>query len=297
MVMYLIGAIMLMTACSPEEDMLTVNNSSGAFRADGSSNALFSVSDSTQVRFSRGNLQYQASTGTWRFAEHQYDRIGNDNANVSPTYSGWIDLYAWGTSGWVSGAICYQPWDTEYHNPYYTPGGLPENNLTGSCAEADWAWHNAISNGGNQPHLWRTMTREEWKYMLLYRPNASDKFGAAIIGDNPAGLVILPDNWVLPDSVEFFPYSYNRIINHYSLDKWNRMENAGAIFLPPVGERHNYDVLHVSNYNTACKYWTATNAGDGYAYLLSFCPGLSTDYILDGCNSRAVGYAVRPVMD
>ena len=29
-----------------------------------------------QVQFSQGNLQYKASTHTWRFAEHQYDIVG-----------------------------------------------------------------------------------------------------------------------------------------------------------------------------------------------------------------------------
>ena len=45
--------------------------------------AAFSISDSKQIYFSQGNLQYQASTGTWRFAEHQYDMIGSDNSNIS----------------------------------------------------------------------------------------------------------------------------------------------------------------------------------------------------------------------
>ncbi|MBQ5532192.1 MAG: Ig-like domain-containing protein, partial [Bacteroidales bacterium] len=30
-----------------------------------------------KVLFSPGNLQYQASTNTWRFAEHQYDYVGD----------------------------------------------------------------------------------------------------------------------------------------------------------------------------------------------------------------------------
>lgn len=46
---------------------------------------------------SPGNLQYQASTGIWRFAEHQYDYIGSGNENISTSYSGWIDLFGWGT--------------------------------------------------------------------------------------------------------------------------------------------------------------------------------------------------------
>ncbi|MBR7035054.1 MAG: hypothetical protein IKI25_04755, partial [Bacteroidales bacterium] len=69
---------------------------------NGAIKAAFSVSADKKVYFSQGNLQYQASTGTWRFAEHQYDIIGDgdDNANISSTNSGWIDLFGWGTSGY-----------------------------------------------------------------------------------------------------------------------------------------------------------------------------------------------------
>lgn len=64
----------------------------GGFDENGASNAVFSVADGRTVRFSKGNLQYQASTGTWRFAEHQYD--------ISSTYSGWNDLFEWDSCGW-----------------------------------------------------------------------------------------------------------------------------------------------------------------------------------------------------
>ena len=43
----------------------------------------FSVSATKQVSFAMGNLQYQASTKKWRFAENQYDVIGEDNEGVS----------------------------------------------------------------------------------------------------------------------------------------------------------------------------------------------------------------------
>jgi hypothetical protein len=71
---------------------------------------LFSVSEGKQVLFSKGNLQYQATTKTWRFAEHQYDVIGKDNEKISETYSGWIDLFGWATSGYDHGAVNWQPW-------------------------------------------------------------------------------------------------------------------------------------------------------------------------------------------
>ena len=60
----------------------------------------FSVSATKKVRFSQGNLQYQRSTNTWRFAEHQYDCIGDAIINKSPTYPGWIDLFYWSEYGY-----------------------------------------------------------------------------------------------------------------------------------------------------------------------------------------------------
>ena len=54
---------------------------------DGMLPGTFSVSATQQVHFSQGNLQYRASTNTWRFAEHQYDCVGNANSKISSTYS------------------------------------------------------------------------------------------------------------------------------------------------------------------------------------------------------------------
>lgn len=79
----------------------------------GAINGLFSVGESSQVYFSRGNLQYQASTNTWRFAENQWDIIAEDNALITQTFDRWIDLFSWGTSGYDHGAVCYQPWILE----------------------------------------------------------------------------------------------------------------------------------------------------------------------------------------
>ena len=61
----------------------------------------FSVSNSTKVMFSKGNLQYQASPATWRFAENQWDYVGNNDNNnsMSATSGNWIDLFGWGTWG------------------------------------------------------------------------------------------------------------------------------------------------------------------------------------------------------
>ena len=59
---------------------------------------IFSVSDTTQVTFSKGNLQYHPKNDEWRFAENQTDYIGDANSNCSSTYNGWLDLFGWSTS-------------------------------------------------------------------------------------------------------------------------------------------------------------------------------------------------------
>ena len=46
---------------------------------DGMLPGAFSVAAYTKVHFSKGNLQYQASTQKWRFADNQYDLIGSTN--------------------------------------------------------------------------------------------------------------------------------------------------------------------------------------------------------------------------
>ncbi|MBR3947124.1 MAG: hypothetical protein IKJ56_08520, partial [Bacteroidales bacterium] len=162
----------------------------------------FSVSATKKVYFSQGNLQYQASTSIWRFAENQYDVIGRDNTNISSTYSGWIDLFGWGTSGWNSGANAYQPYSTSESYSDYYPGGDYTNNLTGSYANADWGVYNKISNGGNSAGKWRTLTNSEWNYVISNRTDARYLRGTATV-NGVNGLILLPDNWTLPTGVTF----------------------------------------------------------------------------------------------
>ena len=54
------------------------------FAIEGALNGRFTINaNGDQVIFSQGNLQYQASTQTWRFAEHQYDFVGDsEEGNV-----------------------------------------------------------------------------------------------------------------------------------------------------------------------------------------------------------------------
>lgn len=274
--------------------------------SEGTLPGLFSVSATTQVYFSQGNLQYQASTNTWRFADQQWSCVGSDgwgsvsgsdNCNISSTYSGWIDLFGWGTSGWNSGAICYQPWSISTNVSDYYPGGSYTNSLTDDYAEADWAYHNAISNGGNTAHIWRTLTYSEWYYLFNTRPNASYKYGTGHIRfptgvyrfNSVHGLIILPDDWTLPSGCSFSSdmYSEDWIDNEYSLDQWAQMEAAGAVFLPAHYLRRGTSVEATDGGS----YWSSTSNSLEYSRGLVF----SGDDLTIGWSSRFYGLSVRAV--
>ncbi len=227
----------------------------------GAINGLFSVSVTQQVYFSQGNLQYQASTNTWRFATNQYDFIGNGNNNVSPTYNGWIDLFGWGTSGYNHGAVCYQPWSTSTTNSDYYAYGLYNLNLFDITGQADWGY-NPINNGGNQNDQWRTLGENEWRYIFFTRTTPSGIRFAKSTVNNVKGVILLPDNW----SSSYYTLnnsnqnnaSFNS--NILSVTQWNTIEQHGAVFLPAAGGRDGT----VYGWEDQGYYWTA-----------SYCDGLS----------------------
>jgi len=240
----------------------------GSYVPEGAVSGLFSVSDSREVYFSQGNLQYQASTKTWRFAENQYDCVGSANLNISSSYSGWIDLFGWGTSGWNSGANCYQPWSTSTSNSDYYPGGSYTNNLTGSYANADWGVYNAISNGGNTANTWRTLTKDEWVYVFNTRTTSSGIRYAKACVNNVNGVILLPDDW----STSTYSLSganssgANFTANTITATQWVKLEDAGAVFLPAAGYRGEASVGSIGSW---AFYWSASYSNESYAYGVS----------------------------
>lgn len=246
--------------------------------------AAFSVSSTDKVYFSTGNLQYQASTATWKFADNQYDVVGKDNESISSSFAGWIDLFGWGTSGWNGGATAYQPYSTDYNYEQYYVGGSSDNNLTGSYANADWGVYNAISNGGGNAGVWRTLTQEEWYYLIKDRKNASDLYSVAKV-NGVAGLIVLPDKWETPSSLQFSSRAYSWTTNVYDADEWKTFEKSGAVFLPAAGYRSGSSVSDVGAYGA---YWSTTGSSSN-AYSVWFnSANVSPKYGLSRDNGAAV---------
>ena len=290
---------------------------------EGSIPSLFSISENQQVFFSQGNLQYQASSNTWRFAEHQNDFVGGtyywdptleygnvyqngvkcSNNEISPSYNGWIDLFGWATSGWDNNNHYYHPYDYEStgwtvdgYGYGYWDGEYANYGMTGDQANCDWGIYNAISNGGNQSGLWRTLSSGEWNYVLAYRENATYKRSIATV-DGTHGTVLLPDAWIQPSGVEFFPNAANYEINDYDATEWNQMEYAGAVFFPHAGQR-GYSEGQIQYFNDSYYYWTSSQYSNS-TYDSNECAiGASLDYFFAGnVVSRSSGMPVRLVQN
>lgn len=224
-----------------------INNTNATASNAASSEGVFSVSSYKKVQFSQGNLQYQASTRTWRFAEHQWDIIGDANKNISSSYSGWIDLFGWGTSGYNG----KNPWMTSTTSTDYGNG---ERDIAGT--NYDWGVNNTISNGGGKS--WRTLTRDEWVYVFNTRSTSSGIRYAKATLNGVNGVILLPDNWSSSNyslgntNSSGASYSSNRI----SQSDWtNKFEANGAVFLPAAGDRWG---KYVSNVGSKGGYWSAS---------------------------------------
>lgn len=151
------------------------------------------------------------------------------------------------------------------------------SNISGT--NYDWGIYNGISNGGNKPGIWRTLTYDEWNYLLNTRKNASDKRECTTI-DDVYGWVLLPDNWEQPKRVS--------LGSNLTIRQWEKLEAAGAVFLP-------YDSKTESFYDNHIEYWTGTvdNQSDGgwpHSIKLS-------DFIVMKWNFFGERLAVRLVCD
>ena len=234
----------------------------------------FSVSATKTVTFSPGNLQYHPVNDEWRFAHNQTDYIGDANANISSTYNGWIDLFGWGT------------------------GNNPTNASTDSDDYATFVDWGVNKIGSYAPNTWRTLTYDEWGYIIIRRSNASNLKGVAQV-NGVNGLILLPDGWTCPSGITFksgfhddYDIEYYAKYQTFSSSEWIKLEASGAVFLPAAGDRTGSDVYNV-RYDGYC--WSATESYSSYARYLRF---YSRQASMDSVNgNRYNGQSVRLVHD
>ena len=257
-----------------------------------------------KVHFSKDNLQYRASSSTWRFGEAQYSYVGNatvgnvyddngtkcNNANISASYSGWIDLFGWGTSG----ADTYPPYQSLGNNAYY-PYSTEVTDIAGT--KYDWGV-NEISNASSLK-TWRTPTMNEFIYLLNTRAGdeaatvndtAEVRYVMATIntdGTGVNGLIIFPDGITVAASAATTWGYLNNASNYttkFTSAQWIALEKQGCVFLPTIGRRTNLTIKDMAN----GYYWSSKANTTSQALALRFISSGIISYTTNHFNGCAV---------
>lgn len=226
---------------------------SGTVSSEGALCGLFSIGENKKIRFSMGNLQFQPKKYEFRFALHQWDFIGEANTRVSPNYDGWMDLFGYGTSGYMGCEPTERHHTESKNDPQYPQTDICNTNY-------DWGQYNPVSNGGNKEGLWRTPTEAEFDYLLKKRPNAA-KLRAKARVDGHNGYILLPDDFYehrVRIPFDSTPDGYSG--NTYSLEQWAVLESTGAVFLPTAG------YVVGAGYKNGMQYYLSTCGCDTPAY-------------------------------
>lgn len=277
----------------------------------------FSVGPDKYVYFSQGNLQYSKTPesldpktgqpyptshvvrdvttgvssmmdGVYRFAPNQYEPVSDKNGDRNPDWNPqlWCDIFGYGTSGYDE---CY-PW-TKTSNGKYATGNISGTNY-------DWGTYNAIYNGGNEPGIWRMLTKDEWEYLFGKRTNyaALAKSGYITVGGKSYyGIFIFPDDWVQPIDIYFNP---SATMTSYSLSfnasDWEIVEKAGAVFMPTSYSRNNSGefVDNTDSYHYFRYYTGSFGSSNPFSIFASTSQPPRYDQ-----NNKNCAYPVRLVMD
>ena len=259
---------------------------------EGVVDGLFTVTaGGAKVRFSQGNLQYQPSSGIWRFATNQWDYVGDEalgnvyengvkcnNKLISSSYSGWIDLFGWGTNG--DGTTL--PFANDRETSHY---GVA--NSSGSMGQYEWG-RNLIANGGNDnnPELWYTLKSPQWTYILNERQvNGGTGNGhsySIVTINNVKGLLLYHDDFYLQNS-------YNGRTDLASVPN-------GCVFLPFAGmrtaPRYTTNPTDITDAGEAAHYWINNYNSNRYYFLTA-----TSNPSITSTDFRYFAKSVRLVQD
>ena len=234
---------------------------------------IFSVGEGKYVSFSQGNLQYVQSTDEWRFAREQYEYIGKGNI-TNGQLGQIIDMFGWSV-------------DADPANKWGVT--IAQEGFDGDFV--DWGL-NYIH--GEAPGSWRTLSQDEWSYLLSCRQHATELWGVAqVAGVN--GVIILPDRWSPTDDLPFVAginengYAAQQTL---SVEQWQLMEELGAVFLPAAGGRNGAS-LAFSHIDSVGWYWLSTPTDPGKASCVRF----ECNLMVQRNGLRQAGLSVRLVHD
>jgi len=297
-----------------------------------------------QVFFASGNLQATTSNNgsswDWHFATEPWGYIGDSfysnkriNGDGTTSTNGTVDLFGWvgesnttwnGVLGSSGNAAMHGISNSQTNNPDY--GSSATESL-----KSDWG--NTINDG----YAWRTLTSDEWVYLIQSRASGSTVDGKT---KNPAsqvityitvnnaryslaqinttgstwvnGMIIFPDGVTITEG-EITQRGYiNREIGNTTQDTWDEATRCttaqwtalaakGCTFIPMAGYRYkNAQETNpgVAAAGTGGLYWSSSPYDATKAYYMY----ISKSYIDPSYNKlsyaeRRYGHSVRLVRD
>jgi len=290
-------------------------NPTFAVKTSGGVMTQFSVSPTQKVYFSRANLKYNTSEG-WSFHANQYDEcFGVKTYTSSGTPAD--------QTGSSSGGVQYGS-DVEMDRfswGFQYPTVTGEDDWVNGTRNLSWYdgtdWGCALTGEGNDH--WRTLTYEEWDYLLNNtsrgdRRFLKGRFQVSITRDGVtydtymSGMFIAPDHYV--GNLTASSWNKTSTYSHTTMTaaRTNKLFNDGCVFLPAVGYRNDsyyYDYncySSTSDFIQGC-YWTATgltqqpnSAATPQAHAMKF-DKTTNGYGNESYPTRDLGMCVRLVWD
>ena len=187
-----------------------VSDAAAAAVPDGAISGVFSVSDSKQVYFSKGNLRYASSK--WSFFDNQYDFYTSYSADAWDKFGSSNGDYSGDFVDW--GATMGAGWRT----------------LTSD----EWAYllktRSASTVNGT----------ENGRYA---KAKVNDVGGVILFPDTYTH----PDGVAAPTGVNATD-EYGWEGNSYTAADWTKMESAGCVFLPAAGCRYGSEMIGLGSY-------------------------------------------------
>ena len=272
------------------------------------------------------------------------ERTYSYNSLQNPAVGDWIDLFAW--MGNDASNTTVIGWPAEYkYGIIYTNSNGPGKYVGNVATEGvlvslwyDWG-HNDINYGDftYEPDTWRVLTKEEYRALINWRCYGdsgedyltTSAVKARIVVSNEKqvnGLIIFPDYFTAPYGITITKAhvcgytgtagnvwnddkTANCADNIFTLEQWQKLEDAGCAFLPFTNIR-SWDAtnkINITNYPGDGLYWSSTRHVKKTAILCLAFNDINTGASLYSASAnnltvsyqgtRQLGYGVRLVRD
>ena len=183
-------------------------------------------------------------------------------------------------------------------------------------------WGVNTINGDTEGNLWRTLSADEWQYLLSGREHAESLCGMATITIEDVdwefrGLILFPDEAYvmansdgrrldLSDGLRMDTYKDRNkfaysVSNKYTYEQWTQLEAAGAVFLQEAAAMQGKDFIPGGDMSfmpgvMSVKYWTSTPSEGSNAKALVISENKTRDQVLID-SFRPIRINVRLVKD